>query len=148
MSHLDQRLIDAAIRQLEQRFPGRDGVAAAILLENGGELTGVSFDPEWGGGALCAETGPILEAHRRGARILASACVGRLSADEPVVILAPCGICQERLFSWGDDVEVAVADPDDPRRWRVFSLGDVQPARWVRAYGARAAAGDAPPFRG
>jgi cytidine deaminase len=131
---LDQRLVDAAIAQLQERFPDRDGIAAAMYTDDGALLTGVVFDPEWGGGGLCAEAGPLLEAHRRGRRVTAAACVSRLVGDAPIVILTPCGICQERLFHWGPEVEVAVPDPADGTRWQARRLGEIQPYYWVNVF--------------
>ena len=56
---LDQNLVDAARGLLERRFPGEEGIAAATYTEDGAVLTGVFFEPEWGSGMLCAETGAI-----------------------------------------------------------------------------------------
>ena len=134
---LDQRLVDAAIRLLEERFPGEGGVAAAMYTADGDILTGVSFQPEWGGGGLCAEAGPVCEAAKLGTRITASACVSRLSGEGPIVILTPCGICQERLFHWGGAVEVAVPDPQTLGGWLARSLDEVQPHYWVNVYTRR-----------
>jgi cytidine deaminase len=131
---LDQLLVNAAIELLEQRFPGVEGIAAAMYTEDGAILTSVSFEPEWGGGGLCAETGAICEAQKLNKRITASVCVSRLSGDRPIVILTPCGICQERLFHWGETVEVAVPDPQDPTRWLAKTLKEVQPYYWVNAF--------------
>lgn len=131
---LDQILVDAAIDLLERRFAGREGIAAAMYTEEGEVLTSVFFQPEWGGGGLCAETGAICEAEKLGKRITASACVSRLSGDHPIVILTPCGICQERLFHWGETIEVAIPDPADSTRWLAKTLQEVQPYYWVKAF--------------
>ena len=131
---LDQALVDAAIELLEQRFPGTDGIAAAMYTAEGDILTSVFFEPEWGGGGLCAETGAICEAAKLNKRVTASVCVSRLSGTDPIVVLTPCGICQERLFHWGETVEVAVPDPADPTRWQAKTLKEVQPYYWVNAF--------------
>ncbi|HEU4328508.1 MAG TPA: cytidine deaminase [Roseiflexaceae bacterium] len=131
---LDQALVDAAVALLERRWPGVGGIAAALYTAEGDILTSVNFEPEWGGGGLCAETGAICEAFTRNARVTASACVSRLGPGDPVVILTPCGICQERLFHWGHGVEVAVPDPADPTRWQARTLAEVQPHYWVNVY--------------
>jgi hypothetical protein len=39
--------------------------------------------------------------------------------DRGYWVLAPCGVCQERLFAYGPDVEVAVPEAADPRRPRL-----------------------------
>ena len=132
--HLDQTLVDAAVELLNQRFPAMEGIAAAMYTKDGSILTGVFFQPEWGGGGLCAETGAICEAEKRNQKITASVCVSRLSGTHPIVILTPCGICQERLFHWGDQVEVAVPDPADPTRWMAKTLREIQPYYWVNVF--------------
>jgi cytidine deaminase len=131
---LDQRLVDAARELLEIRFPGEEGIVAAMYTDDGDILTGVFFEPEWGGGALCAETGAICEAEKLNKRVTASVCVSRLSGTDPIVILTPCGICQERLFHWGSTVEVAVPAPADPTRWMARTLSEVQPYYWVDVF--------------
>ncbi|MGH3146068.1 MAG: cytidine deaminase [Rubrobacter sp.] len=131
---LDQGLVDAARELLERRFPGDEGIAAAMYTEDGSILTGVFFEPEWGGGGLCAETGAICEAEKLNERVTASVCVSRLSGEDPMVILTPCGICQERLFHWGAAVEVAVPDPANPTGWMSRTLKEVQPYYWVDVF--------------
>lgn len=132
--HLDQALVDAAIDLLQQRFPDRGGIAAALYTADGDILTSIAFEPEWGGGGLCAETGAICEATKYNKRITASVCVSRLSASSPIVILTPCGICQERLFHWGSDIEVAVPVDQSPTHWIAKTLREVQPYYWVNAF--------------
>lgn len=131
---LDQALVDAAINLLENRFLSTEGIAAAMYTDDGQILTSIVFDPEWGGGGLCAETGAICEAVKLDKQITASVCVSRLSGDSPIVILTPCGICQERLFHWGYGVEVATPDPKDACQWVAKTLGEVQPYHWVKAF--------------
>lgn len=131
---LDQALVDAAIELLEKRFPGEEGIAAAMYTEDREVLTSVFFEPEWGSGMLCAETGAICEAEKLGKRIITSVCVSRQTGTSPIVILTPCGICQERLFHWGQDVEVAVPTIDDATQWDVKTLKEVQPYYWVNAF--------------
>lgn len=73
------------------------------------------------------------EANRLGARVVASVCVSRSQPDRPFLILAPCGICQERLALWGADVEVAVAVPGNPGTWQSKRLRELQPHYWRNA---------------
>lgn len=132
---LDQRLHQAAIDLLEARFPLAGGLAAAAYTRDGEILTSVVFQPEWGGGGLCAETGAILDANKLNKEITAVLCVSRLNGESPILIATPCGICQERLFHWGAGVEVAVPDPTDGRRWLAKTLREVQPYYWVNVFG-------------
>jgi len=131
---VDQTLVEAAISLLQHRFPNAGGIAAAMYTAEGQLLTSVVFEPEWGGGGLCAETGAICEATKLNQRITASVCVSRLSSTAPILILTPCGICQERLFHWGGDVEVGVPVVDNPTQWESRPLREVQPYYWVNAF--------------
>ena len=59
--------------------------------------------------------------------------MSRLSAADRLLIATPCGICQERLYHWGYGVEVAVPRDDDPGRWQMRTLGELQPYHWVKS---------------
>jgi cytidine deaminase len=126
---LDQRLIDAAIEQALLRFPTGYSGAAAIYLEGGQILTSVCFDTPNEIANLCHETGAFCEANRLDQRVTASVCVSRSTPEDEFEILAPCGICQERLATWGFDLEVAVATESEPY-WEARRLSEVQPHYW------------------
>jgi cytidine deaminase len=130
---LDQSLIDAAIQQALRRFPSGYAGAAAIHTDSGQTLTSVCFDAPNTGASLCHETGAYCEANRIGARVVASVCVSRSEPGRPFLILAPCGICQERLSLWGPNVEVAVAVPGQPGAWQSKRLSELQPHYWRNA---------------
>ncbi len=130
---IDQPLVDAAIDLLKRRFAPGQGVAAALYTADGDLFTSAVFEPEYGGGGLCAETGALLQAHTLAKQVTASACVA-YAGDGRIVILSPCGICQERLRHWGGAVEVAVPDPNDPTRWIAKTLREVQPYYWANVY--------------
>ena len=130
---LDQSLVDAAVRQALERFPTGCAGAAAVRTDTGQVLTSVALDAPNTGASLCHETGALCEANRLGARVVASVCVSRSEPSKPFLILAPCGICQERLAIWGPEVEVAVAIPGSPGSWQSRHLGEVQPHYWRNA---------------
>ena len=132
---VDQELVDAAIELARTRFPGQDwSGAAALRLDDGAVLTSTAPDVPNSAVSLCHETGAICEAFKRGRRVVASVCVTAAGADRGYWVLAPCGGCQERLFAYGPDVEVAVPEPEDPRRWRTLRLRDVQPHWFARVF--------------
>lgn len=130
---VDQRLVDAAIRQALERWPDEEAGAAAMYTAEGDLLTSVYVEAPNIAVELCHETGAICEAHRRNVAIAASVCVSRESEDAPFLILSPCGVCQERLAFWGGDVSVAVPHPDDPTKWQSKTLREVMPYYWRRA---------------
>lgn len=125
---LDQNLLDAATTLLENRQPDVS-VAAAAYLDDGEILTSVSVNNINAAATLCAETGTICSAYTLGKRITASACVTKI--DGRVVVLAPCGICQERLALWGPETQVAVADSDG---WATKTLAELNPAYWATQF--------------
>ena len=128
---LDQRLVNAAVDQLNARWPGTDqGVAAAVYLDNDQILTSVSLDNLNAAATLCAETGALCQAYTLNRRVTASVCVSKASGENAIVVLAPCGICQERLALWGPDVQVAVADDGVACGWAVRTLGEINPFYW------------------
>lgn len=127
---LDQRLVDAALDQLNTRWPqASQAVAAAMYLDNGDILTSVSLDNFNAAATLCAETGALCQAYTLDRRVTASVCVSQ--EDGGVVrVLAPCGICQERLALWGPDVQVAVADDAAACGWTTRTLVELNPFYW------------------
>ncbi|WP_199290282.1 cytidine deaminase [Leptolyngbya sp. FACHB-36] len=135
---VDDQLLNAAIKQAQERFPQDWSGAAAMYTETGRILTSVYVDAPNAAACLCHETGAICEAHRLNERICASVCVSREQDNEPYVILTPCGICQERLAYWGLDVEVAVPDKTNPTTFQSLQLRHVQPHYWHQVYGDEA----------
>ncbi|MCX4750746.1 cytidine deaminase [Kitasatospora sp. NBC_01287] len=132
---VDQELVDAAIELCRSRFPGQDwSGAAALRLDNGAILTSVAPEVPNGAVRLCHETGAICEAFKLGRRVVASACVTLADEGRGFWVLAPCGVCQERLLAYGPDVAVAVPQGPDPREWRSLRLRDVQPHWFGRVF--------------
>jgi cytidine deaminase len=123
---LDKALVSSAISFVDSRFSEKKWVGAAAMYTDDGEIL-ISTAPETVNESvsLCHETGAICEAYKLGKRITASV---RVSYDDAgkIHILTPCGVCQERLMYWGEDVEVAVPQTDDSTRWQSKTLKDVQ----------------------
>jgi cytidine deaminase len=130
---LDQRLIDAAIDFVERRFPGEAWAgAAAMYVDDGGMLISTAPEVVNDAVALCHEVGAMCEAHAQDKKIVATVCVSR-AEDGRFVILPACGVCQERLWSWGPDVQVAVPDEGDARGWKAVTLAEMSPHYWRKA---------------
>lgn len=130
MAELDQALIDAAIDFVERRFPGQPWAGAAAMYVDDGDML-ISTAPEVVNDAvaLCHEVGAICEAFARDKKIVATACVSR-AEDGRFVILPPCGVCQERLWYWGEDVQVAVPLAGDDAQWKAATLAEMGPHYW------------------
>lgn len=114
-----------------------EGVGAAAFTDEGGILTGVWIDAMVDSACLCAETGPISEAHRRGRKLTASICV-RWTRSTGATVLAACGVCQERLAIFGSDLLIGVAD-SAPCGFRFASLGALRPFPWWESVGDESA---------
>lgn len=110
-----------------RRSSDGEGVAAAARTEGGLDLAGVWIDAMVDSACLCAETGPICEAHRLHDPIVASVCV-RWTEAAGAVVLPACGVCQERLAIFGTNVLVAVAHDDGVTDYR--TLEALRPSPW------------------
>jgi cytidine deaminase len=127
---LDQRLVDAAIDFVERRFPAEPWAgAAAMYLDDGAMLISTAPEVVNDAVALCHEVGAMCEAHARDRKIVATVCVSR-AEDGRFVILPACGVCQERLWYWGPNVEVAVPLPTDGAKWEAVTLAEMSPHYW------------------
>lgn len=78
---------------------------------------------------LCMETGAILEAHQFNTKVTHSICVARENEKSE---FTPCGVCQERLFYWGENVKAAITNANGELVFK--SLKEIQPYHWYKAY--------------
>lgn len=132
---IDQKLVGAAIELMDKRFPTGQGGAVAMYTDTGKILTSVGIENHLNDSAnLCHETGAILEALKLGENIVATACVYREDTNKSILILTPCGICQERLMVWGEGVEAAVPKEDNPTKWESKTLKELQPYYWGKVF--------------
>lgn len=94
--------------------PHEDGGAAAVRLADGRVLTSVGLDNLNMSVTLCHETGALIQAYTLDVAVTATVCLCRDRERGRVLVLPPCGICQERLALWGPEVEAAVPDDTAP----------------------------------
>lgn len=130
-SESELALHDAAVaiaKEQSQRDADGEGVGAAALTDAGETLTGVWIDAMVDSAWLCAETGPISEAHRTGRKLVASICV-RWTPATDAAVLAACGICQERLAIFGPDLKIGLPDSAE-RGFRFETLAALRPFPW------------------
>lgn len=129
---ITQELYNAVKKLIEQRYPTGWGGAAAIRVEDGTIYTSVAPEVINDATNLCMETGAILEAHKFNKNVTHSICLAREDEQSPLKVLSPCGICQERLFYWGPQVQCAISNHTEAMTFT--SLKDLQPYHWTEAY--------------
>ena len=127
---IENEMFNKAVNFLEQRYGKNKAGGVAVLRVESGEYL-ISIWPECDNASadLCAETGAICEAHKLNIKVTHSLCVCRQNDNEPYEVLSPCGICQERLFYWGEDVKCAISTKDN--RIVFKSLKELQPYYWL-----------------
>ena len=129
---IEQRLFDAAAEFVQQRYPQGWGGTGAVYTDAGSLLISVAPEVINDATNLCMETGAYLEAHKLNERVTHSLCIARDDENSAFKVLTPCGICQERLFYWGEDVKAAVYDPSGNLVFK--TLNEIQPYHWSKAY--------------
>lgn len=95
-------------------------------------FTSVAIETANGSAVLCIEVGAMCEAHKYNEKVTHCLCVVRDDEHSDFKVLSPCGICQERLRYWGDDVQVGVTTEDG--KLHFVELKELQPYHWTRAY--------------
>ncbi|MGI1677399.1 MAG: cytidine deaminase [Cellvibrionaceae bacterium] len=131
--NIEKQLYSAAKQLVEERYPLGWGGAAAIRIENGTILTSVSPEVENDALSLCMEVGALLEANKLNKAVTHSLCIYRESETSEYNILTPCGICQERLITWGHDVQVAITNSENILHF--LSLSQLMPHHWSKVNG-------------
>ncbi|MEU2769582.1 MULTISPECIES: cytidine/deoxycytidylate deaminase family protein [Streptomyces] len=84
--------------------------------------------------ALCHETGALIQAYTLDVPVTATVCLCRDRERNRLLVLPPCGICQERLALWGPRVEAAVPDATAPGGWRAATLAELNPLYWGTSF--------------
>jgi cytidine deaminase len=125
---MELELYNAASDLVKLRYPSGWGGAAAVRLDDGTILTSCAPDVDNDALSLCMEVGALLEANKLNKSVTHSICVYRESEEGDLVILSPCGICQERLIHWGGEVEVAITNPDN--KLQFLALKELMPHHW------------------
>jgi len=126
---MEEELFAAAKQLINSRYPTGWGGAASIATKSGKILTSVAPDTKNDSLSLCMEVGACLEAHKLNEHVTHSLCICRDSEQSEFIILAPCGICQERLSHWGGDICVAISNAENNKL--IFKkLRELMPFHW------------------
>ena len=130
---VEETMYNKAAEFIKQHYPTGWGGAAVIHTADDRYLISVAPEVFNASAELCIETGAICEAHKYNAKVTHCLCLVRDNETAPFKVLTPCGICQERLRYWGEDLLVAVTCDDSYVRF--VRLGELMPYYWGRAYG-------------
>ena len=129
---IEQTLYDTAVEFIKNRYPTGWGGAAVIHTDDDHLLISVAIDVFNASAELCIETGAICEAHKFNVKVTHCICVVRDDEQSEFKVLTPCGICQERLRFWGEDVLVGVTTKNNSLKF--VRLGELMPYYWGKAY--------------
>ncbi len=129
---IEEKMYRLATELIERRYPKGWGGAAVIRTAEEHYYTSVAIETANSSAILCIEVGAMCEAHKYDERVTHCLCVVRDDEDSPYKILSPCGICQERLRFWGEDVLVGVTTPEQALKF--VTLKEMNPFHWSKAY--------------
>lgn len=129
---LGKLMYDKAVEFIDKRFPTDWGGCAIMYTEDEQFLISVALESFNAGACLCMETGAMCEAQKYNLKITHSLCLSRDNENESPIILSACGICQERLRYWGEDVKVAISNPENKIIFK--TLKELDPCYWGDAF--------------
>ena len=129
---IELKMYDMAVEFIKKRYPKGFGGAAVIHTEDDRFLISVAPEVLNASAELCIETGAICEAHKFNTAVTHCICVVRNDENSEFKILTPCGICQERLHFWGEEVRVGVTTQDNTLKF--VKLKELMPYYWGKAY--------------
>lgn len=129
---IEKEMYRKAVELIERRYPAGWGGAGVVHTANGNYYTSVSIETANASAIVCIETGAMLEAHKYNEKVTHCMCLIRDDEKSEFRVLSPCGICQERLRYWGDDVQVAVTTEE--KEIKFVELKELQPYHWTNAY--------------
>ncbi len=131
---IENKMYQRAVELIEKRYPVGWGGAGVVHTSKGNYYTSVSIETANASAIVCIELGAMLEAHKYNEKVTHCMCLVRDDENSPYRVLSPCGICQERLRYWGEDVQVAVTTEEE--KIRFVELKELQPYHWTKAYPA------------
>ena len=121
-----QMLLEAQ-KLMQVRFENGQGGVGVVRIEDGRYLTSVWNETLNSAVDLCAETGAILESHKLNKKVTHSLCLIQEEGGKRKIV-APCGVCQERLFFFGGGVLCAVNSSEENVEYK--TLAQLQPFYW------------------
>ncbi len=131
---IENKMLEIARELIEKRYPTGWGGAAVIHTQKDHYFSSVPIETANSSASLCIEVGAMCEAHKYHEKVTHCLCIVRDDENSPYKVLSPCGICQERLRYWGEEVQVGVTTPNGELLF--VELKELQPYHWTKAYRA------------
>lgn len=125
-------MYEKALQFINQRYPHGWGGCAVMYTKEEIFLISVYLESPNSSAELCMETGAMCEAQKQNLHITHSLCLSRDNEFQQPKILTPCGICQERLFYWGETVQVAITNCKNEIIFK--TLKELNPHYWHKAF--------------
>ena len=124
-----QKLIAAAARAREGSVSpySKFKVGAALLTKSGEIIGGANVESASYGLTCCAERVALFKALTDGRKHFVAVAVVARCDGGPM----PCGACRQLLAEYAPDAKVFVADSDDLKTIRVFTVRRLLPAAFV-----------------
>ena len=129
---IEKEMYARAVEFINQRFPIGWGGVAVVHTDDDNYFTSVALETFNASVELCIEAGAMCEAQKYNSKVTHCLCVVRDNEKSSFKVLSPCGVCQERLRYWGEDVKVAVTTKDNTLKF--VTLKELQPYHWTEAY--------------
>jgi cytidine deaminase len=102
-------------------------VGAALLTRSGEIISGANVESASYGLTCCAERIALFKALTDGKKKFAAVAVVARAKNGPM----PCGACRQLLAEYAPDAEVFVADSDDLKKIREFTVRELLPSAFV-----------------
>ena len=96
-------------------------VGAALLTQSGKVFTGCNVENASYSPTICAESTAIVKAVSEGEREFSAIAVVTDTED----FASPCGVCRQRIFEFGGDIELIMANRDG--EYKVYKISDLLP---------------------
>ena len=131
-TEIENKMFQVAKELIEKRYPTGWGGAAVVHTENDHYFSSVAIETANSAASLCIEVGAMCEAHKYNEKVTHCLCIVRGNENSDYTVLSTCGICQERLRYWGEDVQVGVTTQKGDILF--VELRELQPYHWTKAY--------------
>jgi cytidine deaminase len=124
-----QKLVAAAAKTREGSVSpySKFKVGAALLTKSGEIIGGANVESASYGLTCCAERIALFKALTDGKKNFIAVAVVARCDDGPM----PCGACRQLLREYAPDAKVFVADSDDLKKIRAFTVKELLPSAFV-----------------